>query len=135
MATKKEIEKFIKSQKSIRLYPKVQNALTDIFYAMPDKDYKIAVKNLYLMVLHETALGQVMHFPKSKGKFKILQLSIAKKSPLPVLKYVLAHELGHVMQGRNWEKSDKNNLEINADEWAKKWGFPKTKAVSKWMEK
>lgn len=135
MATKKEIKKFIKSQKSLHLYPKVQKAFTDVFYNMPNKDYKKVTKNLYLMVLHEGAFGQVMHFPKSKGKFKILQLSIAWNAPLSVLRYIIAHELGHAMQKRNWIKRDKNKLEINADEYVKKWGFIKTKIISEWMNK
>lgn len=133
MATKEEIKRFIKSQKSIHLYPKVKKAFTEVLYKMSNKDYQKVTKNLYLMVLHEGAFGQVMHFPKSKGKFKILQLSIAQNAPLSVLRYIIAHELGHAMQERNWVKKDKNKLEINADEWAKKGGFIKTKIISKWF--
>lgn len=115
MITKK-IKKFIKPQKSIHLYPKVQKVFTEIFCNTPDEDYQKATKNLHLIVLHEDAFGQVMHFPKSKEKFKILQLPITKNAPLSVLRYILAHELGHTMQKRNWLKKDKNKFEIDADE-------------------
>jgi len=133
MATKAEISKFVKSQKSIWLYRKVQKAFEDVLSSMSDEDYREATEGLYLMVLHESALGQLMHFPRSKGKFKILQLSIATKAPDYILRYVIAHELGHGMQKRNWKKSDKGRLEASADAWAKKWGFPRDEKVEKWM--
>jgi Zn-dependent peptidase ImmA (M78 family) len=66
-----------------------------------------------------------------KAKFKIMQLTIPKNIPLESLRHVIAHELGHAMQGRNWKKSDGMKLEKNADKWAVKWGFPRTK----WMDK
>jgi Zn-dependent peptidase ImmA (M78 family) len=135
MTSKKEINKYIKSQKSIQWYPKVQNALRDVLSAMSSEEYNQVTKNLILMVLHEGALGQVMHFPQSKGKFKILQLSIAKKAPISVIRFVIAHELGHVNQGRNWRKSDGISLEHDADAFAKKLGFPKTNKISAWMGK
>ena len=72
MISKNEVKKFVKSQKSIHLYPKVRRALEEVLVSMPKEDYKIATKNLYLMVLHESALGQVMHFPRSKGKFNTI---------------------------------------------------------------
>ena len=54
--------------------------------------------------------------------------------PISVLRYVIAHELGHVAQGRNWKKSDGKNLEIYADKTAEKWGFMKTKPIAKWIK-
>jgi len=123
----KEIEDFIKSQKSVWLYPKVRQALKEVLSAMPKKDFIIATKNLYLMVLHEGAYGQVMHFPQPEGNFKILQLSVAKKVSMKKLRWIIAHEFGHVMQDRNWRKSDGRRLERDADKRAKTWGFKKVK--------
>ena len=136
MAKKREISRFVNAQQTLQFYPKVRKALTDVLCGMPDEDYKQATKNLYLMVLHEGALGQVMHFPSPGGRFKIVQLSFAKKAPLPVMRYVIAHELGHAMQRRNWRRSDRSRrLEIDADRWASKWGFPPTKSVLEAMGK
>jgi len=87
-----------------------------------------------LMILHEGALGQVMHFPPIKSKFKILQITFPKKIPIDVLRFVLAHELGHVKQNRNWEEEDDMRLEENADKTAEEWGFPKTKKISRWIK-
>ncbi len=75
-----------------------------------------------------------MHFPNPKGTFKVLQLTFPKEIPLNTLRFVLAHELGHVMQGRNWRKNDGKKLEADADKLASKWGFPKTKEIGKWMK-
>jgi len=123
MATEKEISAFIRSQRSIWLYPKVRQALKDVLSSMPDRDYRKATKKLILMVLHEGAEGQLMHLPDQHGKFKVLQLSIATKASMKLLRYVIAHELGHAMQGRNWRKGDGNRLEKDADRHAAKWGF------------
>ncbi|MBW3023101.1 hypothetical protein KY308_03280 [Candidatus Woesearchaeota archaeon] len=135
MASKKEVIKFVKSQKSIQFYKKVQDALVDVFLAMPDQDFRKATKNLILMVLHEGALGQVMHFSPSKKRFRVLQLTFPKKIPISVLRYVIAHELGHVMQGRNWKKSDGMKLEKDADKTSENWGFPKTTNINKWIDR
>ncbi|MCK5630723.1 MAG: hypothetical protein KAI26_08940 [Nanoarchaeota archaeon] len=134
MASKKEINEFIKSQKSIQFYKKVQKALKDVLSEMSDEDYREVTKNLILMVLHEGALGQVMHFPPMKSKFKILQLTFPKKIPIDVLRYVVAHELGHVNQGRNWEENDGISLETDADKTAERWGFTRNKNIAKWMK-
>ena len=130
--TMKKIDKFINSQKSIHLYPKVQKSLKKVLEKLSDEEYKKVTHNLILMVLHEGALGQVMHFPQKNGKFKILQLSVARKIPITVLNYIVAHELGHVLQDRNWEKSDGQKLEKDADESAERWGFPRTKKIDEW---
>jgi hypothetical protein len=55
--------------------------------------------------------------------------------PMNIMRHLVAHELGHAMQGRNWRKSDKNSLELDADEWAKKWGFPFTDNLRQWSIK
>lgn len=134
MVSQKEVSDFIKSQQSIQFYTKVQKALKDVLLKMSDSDYRQVTKNLILMVLHEGALGQVMHFPPMKSKFKILQLTFPKKIPIDVLRYVVAHELGHVMQGRNWRENDGMNLETDADKTAKKWGFVRNNKIAKWMK-
>ena len=135
MATKKEINKFIKSQQSLQFYKKTQRAFVDVFLTLPNKDYKILTKNLIIVALHEGVLGQMLHFPNSKGKFKVMQLTIPQSVPMGVLRFVIAHELGHAMQGRNWKKKDGKKLEIDADEWAMKWGFVRTKLIDEYIEK
>jgi hypothetical protein len=134
MPSQKEVNKFIKSQKSIQFYHKVKKALKDVLLKLPDDDFRKVTKNLILMVLHEGALGQVMHFSPMKSTFKILQLTFPKKIPIDVLRFVIAHELGHVKQGRNWKEGDGMTLEEDADKTAEKWGFRKTKKIAKWME-
>lgn len=103
--------------------------------SLPEEDYKIVTKNLIIVALHEGVLGQLMHFPNFKGKFKVMQLTIPQNVPTNVLKFVIAHEFGHAMQGRNWEKKDGNKLEINADEYTKRWGFGRTKSIEKYISK
>ena len=135
MTTKKEVDKFIKNQKSIHLYKKVQRALRDVLLSMPDKDYRKATKNLILMVVHETSYGQLMHHSSVKSKFKILQLSVANDIDICVLRWVIAHELGHATQGRNWKKGDGEKLEEDADRKAEQWGFKKTKKIKEYGNK
>lgn len=86
------------------------------------------------MVLHEGAIAQAMHFLRTT-KFKILQLTISNKVPSSVLKYVIAHELGHIMQERNWNKKDGMKLEIDAEEYSKKIGFSRTNFIDKWIKR
>jgi hypothetical protein len=135
MAIKKEVNKFIKSQQSLQFYKKTQRAFVDVFLALPDKDYRIATKNLIIVALHEGVLGQMMHFSNFNGKFKVMQLTIPQNIPISVLRFVIAHEVGHAIQGRNWKKKDAKKLEINADKYAEKWGFIRTKLVDKYIKK
>ncbi len=135
MPTKKEINKFIKSQQSLQFYKKTQRAFADVFLVLPNKDYQILTKNLIIVALHEGVLGQMMHFPNLNGKFKVMQLTVPQNTPIGILRFVIAHELGHAMQGRNWKKSDGRKLEIDADERAKKWGFKRTKIVDEYIKK
>jgi len=130
---KKRINQVIKYQKSLQFYKKIQVALKEVLSKMPDKDYKTATSNLIIVALHEGALGQVMHF-ENKNKFQVMQLIFPKNIPMPVLKFVLAHELGHVLQGRNWKKSDNNNLELDAENYAESIGFKRTKEIKIWMK-
>ncbi len=132
MTTQKEIDKFISSQQSIHLYKNVQESLKYVLSCMSDDEYKKVTKNLILMVLHEGAYGQVMHFER-KGKFQIIQLTIPKKIPIWILRYIIAHEFGHVLQERNWKKSDGQKLEEDANAKAKRWGFTRTPKMERWM--
>ena len=134
MASEREVLAFVRSQKSIQFYRNVQQALAKVLKSMPDQDYRKATKNLILMVLHEGSLGQVMHFPKS-SEFKVLQLDVPNKIPYKVLVWVIAHELGHVMQGRNWRPGDKDSLETDASKRASEWGFKKTPEIGAWINR
>ncbi len=133
MPSQKEIEGFISSQKSLQFYKKAQDALKEVLSSLNEQEYEKATKNLVIAALHEGSLGQAMHFPGVNGKFTILQLILPGEIPVNVLRYVIAHELGHALQGRNWKKGDGMKLERDADEKARQWGFPKTAEVKKWI--
>jgi hypothetical protein len=133
MVSEYKAKRFVESQKSIHLYKKVQKAFIDVLKEFTYKEFTHATKNLILMVLHEGALGQVMHFLPKRQKFQVMQLTIPKIMPISVMRYVIAHEFGHVMQGRNWKESDGSKLEDDADAWAERWGFPVKTEYIKWM--
>lgn len=139
MVSKKEIDKFIKLQRTFTAkgpeYKKTQKALRDVLSAIPNEDFKQVTDNLILTVLHRSALGQVMHFPPRKKKFEIVQLTVPKDMPIYVLRWVIAHEFGHVMQGRNWKRGDGETLEEDANRRAVEWGFTKNKKIKDWMKK
>ena len=118
---KNKIDNFIASQKSIHLYQNVQEALREVFSAMSASEFDKVTKNLILMVLHDGALGQAMHFSQTDGDFKVVQLTVPKEVSQSVLQWVIAHEFGHVLQGRNWQESDGTKLENDADKQAEKW--------------
>jgi hypothetical protein len=61
MPSKEAVDKFVNSQKSLQFYTKMRRALTGVLLAMPDKDYKLATKNLIIVCLHVGAEGQCMH--------------------------------------------------------------------------
>lgn len=139
MVTKKEVDKFIKSQRTFTAngpeYKKTKEVLKDVLLSMTKQEFKKATKNLVLTVLHEGPFGQLMHMKPVRGEYKIMQLTVPKDMPITVLRYIIAHELGHAIQGRNWRKGDENRLEKDADRWAEKWGFPKTKTIESYMER
>ncbi len=137
MAKESDVDKFIEAQRTFTAqgpdYKKTKKALREVLLALPDEDFAIATKNLVLSVLHEKPYGQLFHLDSIKGKFKIMQLTIHKNMPISLLKWVIAHELGHAMQGRNWKEEDGDDLEVDADEWAEKWGFlPLPKEAEEW---
>ncbi len=133
--TKKEVKDFMKSQQSLQFYKRTKKAFEDVFSDMPKEDFLLLTKNLIIVALHEGVLGQMMHFPNPKGKFKIMQMTIPNGIPIDVLRFVVAHELGHATQGRNWRKSDGNKLEIDADKKAAEWGFKRTKKIDSFIKK
>lgn len=85
------------------------------------------------MAFHGGVNGQVMHFEPRQEKFAVMQLYIPEKMPKDVLRYIVAHELGHVMQERNWQESDGASLEDDANEFAKAAGYPETKKITEWL--
>ncbi len=130
---KLEIISFVESQKSLHLYKEVQAAFIDVLSSLPDEKFEIIKNNLIIMAFHEGKVGQVMHFDARKNKFAVMQLYIPKNMPDNVLRWVVAHELGHVMQQRNWIESDGMNLEDDATKFAEKIGYPETKMISNWL--
>jgi Zn-dependent peptidase ImmA (M78 family) len=128
-----ELKEYIESQKSLHLYKNIQDACIDVFSKLDPKDLDDIKNNLIIMAFHDSVYGQVMHFPPRQAKFAVMQLYIPKDMPDDVLRWVIAHELGHVMQGRNWQKSDGSRLEVDASEFAEKIGYPKTDKISKWL--
>ena len=130
-----DIIDYVKSQESLRLYEKARQAFIDVLSTLSEEEYRVATDNLIIVALHDGVTGQVMHFPPSNKKFAVMQLTIKKDVPITVLKGVIAHELGHVMQGRNWQETDGLNLERDADAWAEKWGFPITPEIEEWRKK
>lgn len=85
------------------------------------------------MAFHQGMVGQVMHFDSRDSKFAVMQLYIPKNMPSDVMRWVVAHELGHVMQKRNWIDSYGMNLEDDATDFAKKIGYLKTETISDWL--
>ena len=137
MATRAEVVRFLKGQRSIHLYKNLQIALADVLSAMSDKNYRYLTKNLIIIALHKTALGQAMFFPNPKGEIKLIEFHYRKELPLDSLSYVVAHELGHLMYGQLMPKKGYTwgNLEGWADERAKEWGFPKTKEIKRKLDR
>ena len=123
MNFEEKIDLYIKSQKSLHLYKKTQQAFKDVFLKMTEKEFEFLTSNLIIVSLHEEAAAQVMHFEPTKKKFQVLQLTIKKSYTKDDLRFIIAHELGHVLQDRNWQVADGEKLEEDADKKAKSWGF------------
>ena len=134
MNIRPEVVEFVNLQKSLHLYEKAKKAFIKVLSSMPKDDFEVVTKNLIIMAMHEGSTGQVMHFMPQKEGFAVLQLSIPKDIPEGALEEVIAHELGHVMQRKNWEERDGNSLEDDADKWAKRWGFCIKDSNLKWLE-
>jgi len=134
MSTKEKVELYVANQQSLHLYKDTRNAFVDVLSVLPDDDFDTITKNLILMVLHEGAVAQVMHFEPTSDQFQVLQLTIPHDISPAAMRWVIAHELGHVMQGRNWKEGDGENLETDASDWASRWGFEKTKDVDEYLK-
>jgi hypothetical protein len=134
MTTILAVDSFIKSQQSLQWYGKTREALRDVLLALPDSDFSRITHNLVIVALHEGVLGQAMHFPNPEGGFKVVQLTLPQDVPVPVLRFVIAHEFGHVMQGRNWQEGDGREFEDEANAYAQKWGFPGTSEIVQYID-
>ena len=132
---KSEAIKYVDSQTSLHLYKHIQDAFVEVLCKLTYEEFEKVTNNLIVMAFHEGIKGQVMHFPARKKKFAVMQLYIPKHMPDDILRHVIAHELGHVMQGRNYIESDGDKLEVNANEYAKKLGYPTSKEIDDWLEK
>lgn len=130
---KAEIIDFVESQKSLRLYKNIQDAFVDVLSNLSREQFVKVRDSLIIMAFHDGMNGQVMHFDSRKNKFAVMQLYIQTNMPHDVLRWVIAHELGHVMQGRNWEVPDGIRLEDDATKFAEKIGYPKNKVISEWL--
>lgn len=135
---KSEVIKYVESQRSLHLYKDVREAFIDVLGNLSVEQFQQVKENLIIMAVYTGANGQimngqVMHFNPRKNKFAVMQLYIARNLPNDVLSWVIAHELGHVIQNRNWEESDGMSLEDNATEFAEKIGYPKTQSIDEWL--
>ena len=133
MDTREKATAYVATQRSLYLYEGTRHAFIDVLATLPEDDFARITRNLILMVLHEGAVAQVMHFPPCGEAYRVLQLTIPHDANAEVLRWVIAHELGHVMQGRNWQEGDGDTLEHDASEQAFWWGFPKTAAVEEYL--
>ncbi len=129
MNAREKAAAYVASQQSLHLYESARCAFVDVLSVLPEDDFNTVTRNLTLMVLHEGAVAQVMHFPPCGEAYRVVQLTIPHDANAEVLRWVIAHELGHVMQGRNWREGDGDTLEHDASTRAATWGFPKTAAV------
>jgi hypothetical protein len=133
MNQEEKATEYTQSQRSLHLYPKVQAAFIAVLGSMPEAEFDDVIHDLELMVLHEQAIAQVMHFKPKQNNFAVLQLTFYDDMPEDVLRWVIAHELGHVLQKRNWEESDGEKLEVDASKKAKEWGYVKTDKIEEYL--
>ena len=127
------IVEFVKSQRSLHLYKNIQDAFVYVLKKFKPEDFENIKSNLIIMAFHEGVKGQVMHFPPRIDNFAVMQLYIPSEMPDDVLRHVIAHEFGHVLQGRNSEDSDGDSLENDANEFAKSLGFGRSIKISNWL--
>ncbi len=135
MTQKEKALEYVESQRSLHLYELVKQVFIEVLASLPSDDFNSITNNLKLMVLHEAAIAQVMHFEPQEMSFEVLQLTVPDDMPDSVLKWVIAHELGHVMQKRNWRDGDGEELETDADARAEKWGYVKTESIKDYLKK
>ncbi len=135
MTCKEKATTYVQSQKSLHLYPRVQDAFEEVLCSLSEAELDWVCGNLELMVLHEQAVAQVMHFDPKKAAFAVMQFTFYDDMPGEVLRWVIAHELGHAMQKRNWREGDGTGLEEDADICAEQWGYLKTKEIEEYLRK
>jgi hypothetical protein len=134
MTDKNKAQAYVDSQRSLHLYKHAREAFVDVLTALPEEDFERVTHNLILTVLHEGAIAQVMHFEPVPERFRVLQLTIPHDASPETLRWVTAHELGHVLQGRNWREGDGETLEHDATAQAARWGFEKTTEIEAYLE-
>lgn len=116
MALWEKVQHFVDSQQTLQFYDEAKAALKEVLMAMREDEYETVTDKLVLVALHEGAIGQVVHIPPRSQGFAVLQLTIPNDIPYAVLRWSIAHELGHVLQGRNWRQADDERLENDATE-------------------
>lgn len=121
------VTKFVESQKSLHLYKNLQQAITNVLSKLTEDEYYQITKNLIIMALHDDASAQVMHFEPMDKKFTVMQVTVHKNATESYLNYIVAHEFGHVIQGRNWQEEDGSKLEEDAHNWAVSHGYIDTR--------
>lgn len=131
--TRAAITDYVRSQQSLHLYKNIQAALIDVLGKLPDEVFIRVRDHLIIMAVHDGVSGQVMHFEPRDDAFAVMQLYIPRDMPGDVLRWVVAHELGHVLQGRNWVQSDGIKLEADATNFAQKIGYKQSKNVRQWL--
>jgi hypothetical protein len=134
MNAREKAEQYLATQQSLHLYEVTRTAFIDVLSVLPEEEYDEITDNLVLVVMHEGAIAQVMHFEPTTEKYKVLQLTIPHDISPEVLRWVIAHELGHVKQGRNWREEDGMSLEDDATAQAARWGFEKTDAIATYLD-
>jgi len=123
---------YLSRQISLQFYPMTKLAFLNVLQKIPAEQALLLIDGLELMVLHEGAIAQVMHFD---NRIKaVLQLHIPSKISQDCLEYIIAHELAHVAQRRNWRNQDGEQLEVNADATAEIWGFPRKQEFHDWIQ-
>lgn len=128
-----EVIAYVESQRSLHLYKHIRDACIEVFSKLTPEAFSQVKDNLIIMAFHDGVYGQVMHFPARTNKFIVMQLYVPNDMPDDALRWVIAHELGHVMQGRNWQESDGSSLEADASQFAEQLGYNKTDKLSKWL--
>jgi hypothetical protein len=118
---------FIESQKSLHLYTKLQKAIFNVLSSLTEEEFNNITNNLIIMALDDNASAQVMHFEPMQDRFKVMQVTMHADATNSDLEYVVAHEFGHVLQGRNWQEEDGLKLEEDAHSWAISHGFLDTR--------
>jgi hypothetical protein len=134
MIDSKKVKQFVDQQQTLQFYEDTKHALSEVLKAMNNEEFAVITNKLCLVVLHEGPIGQVIHFNARKEGFAVLQLTIPDDIPYEVLRWSIAHELGHVLQNKNWQENYGDRLEDDATARATKWGFVFTDKVKSYLD-